>query len=64
MELRIDPELDAKFKNCASSLNQSASNLIFMLMDSLVRSMERDGHVVIPIEIKTLSDFANNNKIK
>jgi hypothetical protein len=52
-ELRVDPDLDARFEVHSGRLNQSASNLLVMLMDALCRAMDRDGCVVMPLQLKT-----------
>ena len=57
-ELRVDPDLDARFEAHSVRLNQSASNLLVMLMDALCRAMDRDGFVVMPLQLKTPADCA------
>jgi len=56
--LRVDPDLDAKFEGYATRLNQSASNLLVMLMDALIRAMDQHGQVIMPLQIKTPADCA------
>jgi hypothetical protein len=58
MGLRVTAEMASKFEVHAARLNQSASNLLVMLMESLVAAMEKDGLVVMPLQLKTPADCA------
>jgi hypothetical protein len=57
MGLRVSAELGQKFEGHAARLNQSASNLLVMLMEALVRAMDDNKQVVMPLQLKTPADF-------
>jgi hypothetical protein len=56
LNFRIAPELDREFKNNAAKVGQTESNMIVLLMEAFNTTMSNEGHVIMPIQIKTPSD--------